>query len=181
MDGNRPHRADRPSWIAAEKSWATLRKTEPERTVKESQTPTGTEPKVAVDVVVVVVDDDDVDDDDDDDEQWQIIYCSVYVLLNVRIKITFSSLLQKIDLVSHKLWTHSKRCKRLIVQFPAAAADAVVVVTDDATMTSLTVACCWVLVFRHLVLLAFLLLWTSSRAGQRRWAAWPKFYILNYF
>ena len=60
----------------------------------------------------------------------------------------------------------------------AAAADAVAVVTDDSTMTSLTVTCYWMLVFRHAVLLAFLLLWTSSRAGQLGSAAWSEFYRL---
>ena len=47
------------------------------------------------------------------------------------------------------------------------AAGAVAVVTDDVTMTSLaTVNCCLVLPCRHTVLLALLLLVTSSRTGQ---------------
>ena len=48
----------------------------------------------------------------------------------------------------------------------AAAADAVAVVTDDATMTSLAVACCSVLLGRHAVLLASVLVMTLMGAGQ---------------
>ena len=48
----------------------------------------------------------------------------------------------------------------------AAAADAVAVVTDDATMTSLAVACCSVLLGRHAVLLASVLVMTLTGAGQ---------------
>jgi len=47
------------------------------------------------------------------------------------------------------------------------AAGAVAIVTDDATMTSLSVACCCkVLPCRHVIVLSFLLLLTSSRIGQ---------------